>query len=83
MANYTDSVLSAANYKLDAMMQLPEFKVKPSAALMAFLENTNFLVPASERERAYQQKASDSQTVSPSKTRRAGTRMPLRQPGSC
>lgn len=63
MANYADSVLSAANYKLDEMMQKPEFKVKPSAALMAYIGNTNFLIPASERERAWNQKASDSQTV--------------------
>jgi len=63
MANYTDSVLGAAKYKLDDMMTKPEFKVKPSAALMAFRNNSNFLIPASQRESAYNQKASDSQVV--------------------
>ena len=63
MANYTDSVEAAANYKLNEMMQMPEFKVKPSAALMAYTENTNFLIPASERERQWNQKPSDSTTV--------------------
>lgn len=64
MANYADSVWNAAQYKLDDMMQKPEFKHKPSAALSVFLKNTNFLVPASERERLWNQKASDQQTVS-------------------
>jgi len=63
MANYTDSVEAAANYKLNEMMTMPEFKVKPSAALMAFTANTNFLIPASERERQWNQKPSDSTTV--------------------
>lgn len=63
MSDYTDSVLGAAKYKLDEMMLKPEFKVKPSAALTAFLQNTNFLIPASERERQWNQKPSDSTTV--------------------
>jgi len=64
MANYADSVWNAAQYKLNEMMNKPEFKHKPSAALSVFLKNTNFLVPASERERLWNQKASDQQTVS-------------------
>jgi hypothetical protein len=64
MANYADSVWKAAQYKLDEMMNKPEFKVKPSAALSVFLKNTDFLVPASERERAWNQKTSDQMTVS-------------------
>lgn len=64
MANYADSVWSAAQYKLSEMMNKPEFKHKPSAALSVFLKNTNFLVPASERERLWNQKTTDSQTVS-------------------
>ncbi|MBC8321133.1 MAG: hypothetical protein H8E34_10455 [Bacteroidetes bacterium] len=63
MANYTDSVQAAANYKLKEMMLKPEFKVKPSAALGIFLKNTEFLVPASEREAQWNQKPSDSTTV--------------------
>jgi hypothetical protein len=63
MANYTDSVEAAANYKLNEMMLKPEFKVKPSAALSVFTKNTNFLIPASERERQWNQKPSDSTTV--------------------
>lgn len=64
MANYADSVWNAAQYKLNEMMNKPEFKHKPSAALSVFLKNTNFLVPASERERLWNQKTSDQQTVS-------------------
>lgn len=64
MANYADSVWNAAQYKLSEMMNKPEFKHKPSAALSVFLKNTNFLVPASERERMWNQKTSDQQTVS-------------------
>jgi hypothetical protein len=64
MANYADSVWNAAQYKLSEMMNKPEFKHKPSAALSVFLKNTNFLVPASERERLWNQKTSDQQTVS-------------------
>jgi len=64
MANYADSVWNAAQYKLSEMMNKPEFKHKPSAALSVFLKNTNFLVPASERERMWNQKSSDQQTVS-------------------
>ena len=63
MANYTDSVQAAANYRLNEMMNMPEFKVKPSAALTAFLRNTDFLIPISERERQWNQKPSDSTTV--------------------
>lgn len=61
---YTNSVWNAAQYKLDEMMNKPEFKVKPSAALSVFLKNTDFLIPASERERLWNQKTSDQQTVS-------------------
>ena len=61
---YTNSVWNAAQYKLDEMMNKPEFKHKPSAALSVFMKNTNFLVPASERERLWNQKTSDQQTVS-------------------
>jgi len=63
MANYTDSVQAAANYKLGEMMTKPEFKVKPSAALGIFLKNTDFLIPISEREAQWNQKPSDSTTV--------------------
>jgi len=63
MANYTDSVEAAANYKLNQMMLMPEFKVKPSAALSVFMKNTNFLISASEREAQWNQKPSDSTVV--------------------
>jgi len=63
MANYANEVWSAAQYKLAGLMAQPEFKVKPSAALMMYLANTNFLIPASERERMWNQKTSDSSTV--------------------
>jgi len=61
---YTNSVWGAAQYKLSEMMQKPEFKHKPSAALSVFLKNTQFLIPASERERLWNQKPSDQVTVS-------------------
>lgn len=64
MANYADSVWNAAQYKLGEMMNKPEFKHKPSAALSVFMKNTNFLIPASERERLWNQKTTDAQTVS-------------------
>jgi hypothetical protein len=63
MANYTDSVRAATNYELDAMMQMPEFKVKPSAALTAFTANTQFLVSDEEVKTQWNQKPSDSTTV--------------------
>lgn len=63
MANYADSLWLAAQYKLDEMMQKPEFKHKPSAALSVFLKNTNMLIPASAREAAWNQKPSDQVPV--------------------
>jgi len=63
MANYSDSVWNAAQYKLSEMMNKPEFKSKPSAALSVFMKNTNFLIPASERERMWNQKPSDTTAV--------------------
>jgi len=63
MASYTDSVWNAAQYKLNEMMNMPEFKAKPSAALSIFMKNTNFLIPASERERMWNQKPSDTTGV--------------------
>jgi hypothetical protein len=63
MASYADSVWNAAQYKVSEMMQAPEFKAKPSSALSVFLKNTQFLVPASERERLWNQKPSDSTSV--------------------
>lgn len=63
MASYADVVWNAAQFKLNEMMNMPEFKAKPSAALSVFLKNTNFLVPASERERLWNQKPSDTTAV--------------------
>lgn len=63
MPNYADSVWNAAQYKLDEMMNKPEFKAKPSAALSVFAKNTDFLIPASERERMWNQKPSDTTAV--------------------
>ena len=63
MASYADSVWNAAQYKLSEMMNMPEFKAKPSAALSVFMKNTNFLIPASERERMWNQKPSDQTAV--------------------
>ena len=63
MANFADNVWNAAQYKLDGMMVMPEFKHKPSAVLGVFLKNTDFLIPASSREAAWNQKESDQRVV--------------------
>ena len=63
MANYTDSFIDVLRYKISQAMEMPEFKEKPSNILAAFLENTNFLVPGSELERATNQKDTDRQTA--------------------
>ena len=63
MANFADNVWNAAQYKLNGMMVMPEFKHKPSAVLSVFLKNTNFLIPASAREAAWNQKESDQRVV--------------------
>lgn len=63
MANYADSVWGAALYKLEESMLKPEFKHKPSTALTVFKRNGNFMIPSSQREAMWNQKSSDSQTV--------------------
>ena len=63
MANYADSVWNAAQYKLGPLMQQPEFKHKPSATLMTLKKGGVSLIPASERERVWNIKASDQQVV--------------------
>lgn len=63
MANYADGRWAAFQYKLNEMMQMPEFKHKPSPVLGKYLKNTNFLIPASEKERILGVKQSDQDTV--------------------
>jgi len=63
MANFADVVWNAAQYKLPEIMQRPEFKHKPSTTLMTLKQGGAMLVPASERERVWNVKTSDSQTV--------------------
>lgn len=63
MANFADVVWNAAQYKLPEIMQRPEFKHKPSTTLMTLKKGAAMLVPASERERVWNVKTSDSQTV--------------------
>lgn len=63
MANFADVVWNAAQYKLPEIMQKPEFKHKPSTTLMTLKKGASMLVPASERERVWNVKTSDSQTV--------------------
>ena len=63
MANFTTTVWNAAQYLLSEMMQKPEYKHKPSAALSVFLKNTDFLVSPAQQQSAYNQKNSDSQSV--------------------
>ena len=63
MASYSDGRWAAFQYKVSEMMQMPEFKYKPSATLMKYLQNTDFLIPASEKERVLGVKQSDQDTV--------------------
>lgn len=63
MANFANNRWSAFQYKLNEIMQMPEFKHKPSTALSLFLKNTNFLIPSSEKERILGVKQSDQDTV--------------------
>lgn len=63
MANYADSVWGAALYKLSKDMEKPEFKYKPSTALTVMKRNSAFMIPTSQREAMWNQKSSDSQTV--------------------
>lgn len=63
MANYADGRWAAFQYKLNEMMQMPEFKHKPSPVLSLYKKNTDFLIPASEKERILGVKQSDQDTV--------------------
>lgn len=63
MANYSTAAWSAFQYKLNELMNMPEFKSKPSPALMAHLRNTDFLIPATQKEAALGTKQSDQDTV--------------------
>lgn len=63
MANYSDNRWAAFQYKLNELMNMPEFKYKPSPVLMKYLKNTDFLIPSSEKERALGTKQSDQDTV--------------------
>lgn len=63
MANYADGRWSAFQYKVAEMMQRPEFKFKPSPALMKYRKNSEFLIPASEKERVLGVKQSDQDPV--------------------
>lgn len=63
MANYADGAWSAAQYKLGQTIKAPEFKHKPSAAIMALLKGRDMLIPASERERVWRIKESDQHSV--------------------
>ena len=63
MANYADGAWGAAQYKLGQIIKAPEFKHKPSATIMALLKGRDMLIPASERERVWNIKESDQQSV--------------------
>ena len=63
MANYADAALNSALYTMPDYMNRAEFKHKPSPVLMKYIQNTQFLIPATEMERALAVKNSDQQTV--------------------
>lgn len=63
MSNYSTARWSAFQYALSQMMTKPEFAHKPSPTLMKYSKNTQFLLPASEKERILGVKQSDQDTV--------------------
>ena len=63
MANYSDALWPTVQLVVDDLMQRPEFKHKPSAAIMTLLKNTDFLLTPEERQRVDDVKRSDSQGV--------------------
>jgi hypothetical protein len=63
MANYSTQRWDAFKYKLNAAMNMPEFRKSPAPTLQTLLGNTDFLVPASEMERVLGVKQSDQDTV--------------------
>ena len=63
MANYSTARWEAFQYKLNELMNKPENKHAPSPTLMLRLRNTDFLIGASEKERAIKTKKSDQDTV--------------------
>jgi len=64
MANYSTQRWDAFKYKLNEAMSAPEFRKSPSPTLTTLLRNTDFLIPASEKERVLGLKQSDQNTVS-------------------
>lgn len=63
MSNFSTGRWEAFQYKVNDLMSRPEFKFKPSAALMKFIKNTDFMIPASEKERVLGVKQTDQDTV--------------------
>jgi len=63
MANHSTARWETFQYALDELMAKPEFKHKPSPALMTYLNNTDFLIPASAKEAALGVKQTDQDTV--------------------
>lgn len=63
MSDFSTARWSAFQYKVSELMSRPEYKYKPSVALMKFLQYTDFLIPASEKERILGVKQSDQDTV--------------------
>jgi len=63
MADFSTALWGTAQYLTTELMQMPEYKSKPSAALSIYQQNTDFLIPTSQREAAWNQKESDQNTV--------------------
>ena len=63
MANYADTRRLAIQYKMTELMNMPEFKRKPSAVLQMLLSNGQSLIDAKERARVMGVKGSDQDTV--------------------
>jgi len=63
MANFTATVWKAAQWKLSEMMQMPEYKRKPSSALMLFKQYTTFLLGNGIYDYVNEVKQSDQQVV--------------------
>ena len=63
MANHADARFKAAIYTLNERMKMPEFKRKPSAALMKFLKFRDFLVSTEDLNSQLMSKRSDQDTM--------------------
>ena len=63
MASYSDTRRNALQYQMSELMNMPEFKRKPSAVIQMLLSNGQTLVSSKERAKIDAIKSSDQDTV--------------------